>query len=283
MGFNLPAYNHLSINNNDRSQYILTIPFVPNIKDVAFDEAVVRVILPEGSSDITFDAPFPVDSQGSDTIFTYLDTVGRPVLVLNKKNLSPEHSTPIKIIYRYSSMSLLREPFLLIVAFFSIFVGFIVYLRCDFTIGQSSKKTAPNTADIDAAVKVVKPIYDERQPLVEAFAKTVDALKATGEKASGPFEAHRAKVDQMLKKTTAKVDEAISKLRGVEPKFADLLSQLFAKQRDLVVTYGALGDLNIKKIRKDVNPQDFKSRSESLIASLEELKASVEDLEGQVF
>jgi oligosaccharyltransferase complex subunit alpha (ribophorin I) len=49
LGFNLPAYNHLAIDNDDRSRYVLSIPFVPQINDIAFDEAVVRVILPEGA------------------------------------------------------------------------------------------------------------------------------------------------------------------------------------------------------------------------------------------
>jgi hypothetical protein len=179
-------------------------------------------------------------------------------------------------------MSLLREPILLIVSFFSLFVGIIVYLRCNLAIGQT-KKSAPNTAEIDAAVKVVKPIFDERQPLIDNFAKSVEALKTNGDKAVGPFEANRAKADQILKKTSSKVEETVSKLRGVEPKFADLLAQLFAKQRELVTSYSALGELNMRKMKKDINSQDFKSQSEALTASIEELKASVEELEGQVF
>lgn len=283
MGFNLPAYNHLAIDNDDRSRYVLTVPFVPNLKDVAYDEAVLRIILPEGASEISFDAPFPVDSQGADTVFTYLDTVGRPVLVLNKKTLSTEHSSPIKIIYRYSSSSLLREPFLLIVAYFSVFVGIIAYLRLNFSIGQTSKKLAPNTVDIDRAIEVVKPVYLERKPTVAELAKAVEDLKTQGNKAYEAFQKQQQRTEQMMKKNVSKVEEAVSKLKGVEPKFAETVSQLLAKQRDIVETLVVLGEVQNQKIQKKLNQQDYKSKNDALQATVDEMNVALEDLEEQIF
>jgi hypothetical protein len=46
--------------------------------------------------------------------YTYLDTTGRPVVVLHKKSLVPEHAAKFSIDYSFATTSMLREPIMLV-------------------------------------------------------------------------------------------------------------------------------------------------------------------------
>lgn len=73
----------------------------------------MQVVLPEGASRIEASVPFEVQ-KAFDTKFTYLDTAGRPVLVLRKAHVTPEHATKFNVDYAFASTGILREPLLLI-------------------------------------------------------------------------------------------------------------------------------------------------------------------------
>jgi oligosaccharyltransferase complex subunit alpha (ribophorin I) len=72
------------------------------------------VVLPEGATNIKTVLPFPVDSEGSDVKYTYLDVTGRPVVVLTKRNAAPEHNAKFSVDYSFSTASIVREPLLLV-------------------------------------------------------------------------------------------------------------------------------------------------------------------------
>jgi oligosaccharyltransferase complex subunit alpha (ribophorin I) len=82
--------------------------------------------------------PFPIDGTSSDVHYTYLDTTGRPVLVLTKKNVVSELDRYFQVTYNFSKLSMLYEPLLLIVAFFIFFLFVMVYVRIEFHIGPVS-------------------------------------------------------------------------------------------------------------------------------------------------
>ena len=43
------------------------------------------------------ETPFEIDEQKKIKTFTYVDTVGRPTLLLEKSNLVDEHSQPFQV------------------------------------------------------------------------------------------------------------------------------------------------------------------------------------------
>ncbi|KAF2295081.1 hypothetical protein GH714_031408 [Hevea brasiliensis] len=59
------------------------------------EAVLLQVVLPEGSKDPSAVVPFSVE-QRLETKYSYLDVVGRTVLVLEKKNLVPEHNSPFQ-------------------------------------------------------------------------------------------------------------------------------------------------------------------------------------------
>ncbi|KAL2555521.1 Dolichyl-diphosphooligosaccharide--protein glycosyltransferase subunit 1B [Forsythia ovata] len=72
--------------------------------------------------------------QSLETKYSYLDVIGRTVVVLEKKNVVPEHNVPFQVYYNFNPMFMLAEPLMLVSAFFLFFVACIAYLHMDLSI-----------------------------------------------------------------------------------------------------------------------------------------------------
>jgi len=119
LGYNLPTAPYLSTEYST-GKYVLTIPFLADWEaGVAVDTQVLKVVLPEGASDISVSVPFEVETSYDRTV-TYLDvaSVGRPVVVIKKNNLVNDHNQNFQVKYSFSKTAMLFEPMLLIGAFF---------------------------------------------------------------------------------------------------------------------------------------------------------------------
>lgn len=64
----------------------------------------LKVILPEGATDIKYEIPFEIDEKLEDLTFSYLDTTGRPTLIFKKKLVSGYLGQNFKIRYRFNSI-----------------------------------------------------------------------------------------------------------------------------------------------------------------------------------
>ena len=65
----------------------------------------IQVVLPEGSTVVNVEAPFHAELS-HDKKHTYLDTGGRPVVVLTKSNVALDHNQPFIVDYTFSSISM---------------------------------------------------------------------------------------------------------------------------------------------------------------------------------
>ncbi|KAG5557493.1 hypothetical protein RHGRI_007658 [Rhododendron griersonianum] len=68
------------------------------------------------------------------TSYSYLDVVGRTVVVLEKKNVVPEHNSPFQVYYNFNPIFMLAEPLMLASVFFFLFVACVAYLHIDLSI-----------------------------------------------------------------------------------------------------------------------------------------------------
>ena len=93
-GYDVPL-DHFS-SKVGKNKYLLKIPFVGPIKNLTIQELTLSIALPEGAEDIKVDAPFKVNQERKWT-YTYLDTTGRPTIVLTKMNVVDEYSGPILV------------------------------------------------------------------------------------------------------------------------------------------------------------------------------------------
>ncbi|ORX55746.1 Ribophorin I [Hesseltinella vesiculosa] len=81
----------------DSGKYILSIQFIDNAKTMAIDKATVKIVLPEGVSDVQVKAPFALDREEHTKYFSNFDTTGRHMITLEKHNLVHEHEQLLEV------------------------------------------------------------------------------------------------------------------------------------------------------------------------------------------
>jgi oligosaccharyltransferase complex subunit alpha (ribophorin I) len=159
-GYHVPSQDLLFIE-KESGRLVLDTRFGSPLKTGVIDELIVRVILPEGASDIKYDVPFEVDA--STTLrYTYLDTIGRPLLEFRKRNVVPFHNKMFQVSYSFPSFYIFREPLYLVFGFMMFFLASLGYTRIASTFSGSSKsksavsETVSTQPDTPKAVKKSK-------------------------------------------------------------------------------------------------------------------------------
>ncbi|XP_071706872.1 dolichyl-diphosphooligosaccharide--protein glycosyltransferase subunit 1B [Rutidosis leptorrhynchoides] len=131
IGYGLPLQDVL-FESNDGKRY-LNFSFGCPIAETVVNKITNKVVLPEGSKNPHVVVPFSVE-RSAETKYTYLDIVGRPVVVLEKENVVPEHNSPFQVYYDFHPMFMLAEPLMLTSVFFFLFVAALAYLHMDISI-----------------------------------------------------------------------------------------------------------------------------------------------------
>jgi len=239
LGYNVPSYQLLFTAGNE---YVLKIPFLDHVyDDMVVDKLTLKVILPEGVSNIRFSSPYDVERKADETVATYLDTFGRTVLVAEKTNLVEAHIQQIQIEYNFSKLLLLQEPLLLIGAFYLLFTFAIIYVRCDFTICPDE--------DSEAKIKVataLEQIQNAQSSRADCYRHYDDAIgKFKQSKDSGLLAATRKKVEADHKRASAAVGDQLDVLKanGAAPDVIERVNELqrldnsFKEQVGFSLTY----------------------------------------------
>ncbi|KDQ64495.1 hypothetical protein JAAARDRAFT_166801 [Jaapia argillacea MUCL 33604] len=120
-------------------KYILGVPVMTLIPGAVVDEAEVKIVLPEGASDIEFFAPFPALSNTLSTHISYLDTTGRPAVTFEYKDLTDKHTGTIYITYKVPFLAHLKKPIAVGMAFFALFSLAMGWRRVDTRIHTKQK------------------------------------------------------------------------------------------------------------------------------------------------
>ncbi|XP_075158999.1 dolichyl-diphosphooligosaccharide--protein glycosyltransferase subunit 1 [Haematobia irritans] len=138
IGYNMPSFEYLF---NDGVNYLLKMRLIDHIFDDMFiEEAVIKIILPEGCTSIKLKTPYNVERKDDSLTHTYLDTLGRPTITFTKKNVVENHIANFELTYNFSKVLLLQEPLLLISFVFVIFMLAIICKRLDFSISTHPHK-----------------------------------------------------------------------------------------------------------------------------------------------
>lgn len=146
IGYNVPSYYVLSYDTQNPKTHVLNISFSTPFLVAVVDKLKIRVILPEGATNIRPVTPFDVDELRTDTHFTYLDTVGRPVLVIEKSNLWRHHNQHFQVVYSFSNTDMIREPLMLVAGFFALFLASIFYMRMQLSISDDDDDISSTTS-----------------------------------------------------------------------------------------------------------------------------------------
>lgn len=81
--------------------------------------------------------PFPVDSQSISVHKTYLDTQGRPVVILTKSDVTENHALPVYVEYNLGGGAALRKPLAVAAVTLTLLAGFIVLRRVNYNIDST--------------------------------------------------------------------------------------------------------------------------------------------------
>ncbi|ESO84348.1 hypothetical protein LOTGIDRAFT_196756 [Lottia gigantea] len=242
IGYNIPSYEYLF---NRGNEYGLKMRLIDHVyDDMVVDEVTVRIILPEGSKDIVVDPPYPVKRGSNELHHTYLDTVGRPVIVLYKTNLVEQHIQDFTVTYSFQKMLLLQEPLLVVGAFYLLFLIVIVYVRLDFSITKDEAKESK--LRISSLINEVQDAQDKRSALYQSYDDAINKFKSS--KDATTFGSSRKKINAdyanltqqissiqaQLKAEASDAAEKIAELQKLDSQYKDLINSAITSAERLI-------------------------------------------------
>lgn len=208
LGYNVPSYQYLY---NSGDKYVLKMRFVDHVyDDQVVENLKVKIILPEGATNIKFRAPYAVNRGKDELHFTYLDTFGRPVVIARKTDLVEQHIQDFELEYTFQKAMLLQEPMLVVGAFYLLFLIVIIYVRMDFSI--SKDEASESRMRVASLIEQVQTLQDRRSALYQSYDDTINKYKASKDAAS--FNTNRKKVDADYKAITQQIAGAVTKLKA---------------------------------------------------------------------
>ena len=220
LGYNVPSYQYLY---NEGDQFALKMRFVDHIfDDVVIDEMTIKIILPEGSKNTKLVTPFTVKRDKNTLHYTYLDTIGRPVIVAHKTNLVDAHIQDFELWYTFEKYLLLQEPLLVVGAFYLLFLLVIIYVRLDFSITKDEAKESKMR--VASILEEVQSLQDKRSALYQSFDDAVNKFKSTKDAAS--FSNSRKKIDADYKQLTQQIQGLQSQLKNEGADIAEKVTEL---------------------------------------------------------
>lgn len=111
--------------------------------DQLLEQVTIKIVLPEHTRNIEFyPPPYDVQRLPNEKHYTYLDTVGRPVIVITKRNMLFQHIQDFEIHYTFDKIMLFNEPMLIVVPLFGLFCLVIILVRLNFSISQNESSEA---------------------------------------------------------------------------------------------------------------------------------------------
>lgn len=220
-GYNLPIDKYLAVSKSKSDRFTLTVPVGPAYgMDVFVEKHVVKIILPEGATDIQVVTPFAMN-QTMDTRATYLDTTGRPVVVLQGSNLVQEQlQRSIQVSYSFTSTDLMREPAMLIGGTFAFF--FVVILASHLSLEimpEDSKAQDEKVKHVISETKRYLELLDARVK----FAKELDTEAAS---ATSNFQKHRQAAKDKIDANTNTVIRIIKDLESLDSNTAETIREI---------------------------------------------------------
>jgi len=157
LGYTIPTQNALFVD-AETGRFNLKFDLFTAFNDVWVEDMELKVILPEGCTDVQVQTPYPVE-QSTTRRFTYLDSElngGRPVVILHARNLVEEHDQQVVISYRFERSRIYVEPAMLVASFFAFFVLCMLLARTSAVTkvsGSKGPKAASSSGDLKAADK----------------------------------------------------------------------------------------------------------------------------------
>ncbi|THU69334.1 hypothetical protein C4D60_Mb08t13340 [Musa balbisiana] len=286
IGYGLPLQDFLFKVDGKR---MLNITFGSPMDEVIVDNLIVKanalskqlnkVVLPEGSNGISASVPFPT-KQGEEIKYSHLDIVGRPVLVLEKSNVVPEHNLYFQVYYHFNNLSLLGEPMMLISGFFLLFVACIVYMHTDMSISKSSASYLAKIQleEVQATVQQIQNIINQCLAVHDKLDASLRDLSRTGDVQSCKIA--RKTADAQLKELVKELKPLVTFLHH-SPQASHIwpkVEELVAKEKDMQEKMFLRHSTVVDCFEKKLGGREIENRIASQQQKLAALRQEVDDL-----
>ncbi|KAI8619203.1 Ribophorin I, partial [Chytriomyces sp. MP71] len=94
--YDVPLNDYLKVDRRT-GRHVLQVKFMGSLSNVTIEHSRLKVALPEGAQNVKIALPFEADFQTIDQYWTNLDTVGRPLVIIEKKNVADEYAVPVQV------------------------------------------------------------------------------------------------------------------------------------------------------------------------------------------
>ncbi|URE40658.1 dolichyl-diphosphooligosaccharide--protein glycosyltransferase [Musa troglodytarum] len=247
--------------------------------NITFGSPMDEVVLPEGSNGISASVPFPT-KQGEEIKYSHLDIVGRPVLVLEKSNVVPEHNLYFQVYYHFNNLSLLGEPVMLISGFFLLFVACIVYMHTDMSISKSSASYLAKIQleEVQATVQQIQNIINQCLAVHDKLDASLRDLSRTGDVQSCKIA--RKTADAQLKELVKELKPLATFLHH-SPQASHIwpkVEELVAKEKDMQDKMFLRHSTVVDCFEKKLGGREIENRIASQQQKLAAVRQEVDDL-----
>lgn len=242
IGYNVPSYEYLF---NTGNEYLLKMRIIDHVfDDMVVEKLTTRIILPEGVHNIDLVTPYPVKRLSDSLHHTYLDTTGRLVITLTKNNLIENHIQDFHLRYKFSSVLMLQEPLLVVIALYSLFLLVIMYVRLDFSIAKdAASECRMRVAGLCEKVMIHQ---DKRSYLYQLYDSQLAKLKST--KDVNCFNASMKTINNEYKTETNVIAELCQKLKPNATDVYDKLQDIQKLDKNLKELYAHHQSLYVDKL-----------------------------------
>jgi len=166
-GYNNPLDGNVKYNSKIK-KFIFQAPLLLSLKHVPIDHFKLNVILPEGARNVDVHLPYSFDSEERKMTYSYLDTTGRPTIILTKDNVCDDHFQYFQISYTLPFYFSIQKPLVVSLFIFSIFVVSMIWTRVDLSIVKDPR------ADLhDLAVSYWESVTSNTSTALKVLSKLV--------------------------------------------------------------------------------------------------------------
>lgn len=271
IGYNLPSYTYLY---RTGDLHALRMRFVDHIyDDMVIDDLTVKVILPEGCKHISVDVPYDVDREQDILHYTYLDTVGRPVITFNKKNVVEQHIKDFTLSYNFSRLMLLQEPLLVVGAFFLLFFTVIILVRLDFSITYD--KVSEAKMRVQSVIEQVQKHQRKRSDCYRLYENAISSYKT--KKDNTEFSSSRKAIDKTHRECTATIKSLLPKLQD-DTVVHDKVVQLNKMDENVMDKYNHAVQLAEKLVMKRLAKDMYVGHNQKNQKAIEEFQEKINEI-----
>ncbi|GAB6022985.1 hypothetical protein CHUAL_007080 [Chamberlinius hualienensis] len=272
LGYNLPSYEYLYNRGDD---FILKMRFLDHVyDDMIVEELIVRIILPEGSKELNLQVPYEVKRSKDGVVYTYLDTVGRPVVVAHKDNLAENHIQEFELHYKFQKLLMLQEPLLVVLAFYLLFFLVIIYVRLDFAI--SKDELSESKMRVASHCDNVRQLQDKLTDTYHTLDTAIATLKSS--KDVNTFQNTNKKIQAEQKATLQSLSDLVNKIKPEAADTADRVNDLVKISRQIRDAYAQHVGFCEKLVQGKMKKEQYMELQQSFIKQKDEFEDKINNI-----